>query len=50
MTRKKLIKDEGQVIEVEEVNMPEIIEVSHTQGKKMLKNQCLKNKKQMLIN
>ena len=37
MTRKKLIKDEGQVIEVEEVNMPEIIEVSHTQGKKMLK-------------
>lgn len=37
MTRKKLIKDEGQVIEVEEINMPEIIEVSHTQGKKMLK-------------
>ena len=37
MTRTKMIKDEGQVIEVEEVNMPEIFEVSHTQGKKMLK-------------
>ena len=35
MTRTKMIKDEGQIIEVEEI--PEILEVSHTQGKKMLK-------------
>ena len=35
MTRTKMIKDEGQIIEVEEI--PEILEVSHTQGKKLLK-------------
>jgi hypothetical protein len=37
MTKKKIIKDEGQVIEVEEERAPQIIEVSHTQAKKLVK-------------